>query len=63
MFVNTVNQMTSDFDSGLWGKMCSWKEAGGPEHLGGDIPGEVTGHVMVTEGEWTLADSFTEVMS
>lgn len=35
MFVYTVNQMTSDFDSGLWGKMCSWKEAGGPEHLGG----------------------------
>ena len=63
MFVYTVNQMTSDFDSGLWGKMCSWKEAGGPEHLEGDIPGEVTGHVMVTEGEWTLADSFTEVMS
>lgn len=63
MFVYSVNQMTSDFDSGLWGKMCSWREAGGLEHLGGDVPGEVTGHMVVTEGEWTLADGFTEVMS
>lgn len=52
--------MTSDFDSGLWEKMCRWKEAGGSEHLGG---GEVTGHVVVREGEWILAYSFTEVMS